>query len=98
MFGTGGQLEEAELELLFGESREDCGLRIWDCGLFGMGSGEVIDGVVVFADLPRRSEVAEGSSADLDAEFFAGKFDGVEGGVLLVEVDEVLFLVVGEGG
>ena len=46
----------------------------------------------------RGTEELEGGGADLDVEFFAGEFDGVDGGVLFVEVDELLFLVAGEFG
>jgi len=84
--GAAGQLEEAELELFFGEGFDGgvvVGFNLFAC-------------VVVFADLPVRAEVAEGGGADLDAEFFAGVLGGL--GVVhgSAEVDELLFLGVGE--
>ena len=63
-----------------------------------MGGLEVFAGGLGFGDLPGGGEVGEGAGADLDVQCFAGEADGFFGGVVLVEVDELLFLFVGECG
>ena len=74
------------------------GLGIGDLGFVGMSSDEVVDGVLVLGDLPGGVEAAEGAGADLDAEFFVGEANGVEGAVLFVDEDELLFLVGSQAG
>ena len=76
------------MELFFGEG--------FDGGV--VGGFDFSAGVLVFADLPVGAKVTEGSGADLDAEFFAGVLSGLRVRHGLAEVDELLFLVVGEFG
>jgi hypothetical protein len=98
--GAAGQLEEAELELFFGEgSDERAGLEVRAGRAGGPVFGfEVLTGLFIFFDAPGGVEAREGGGANLDVEFFGGKAAGVFSIVLFVEVDECLFFVRGKAG